>query len=265
MLAAEDGVTTILTNRHVVNDAPTLWTVNVITSDGVRGMAHTVRLAPNGMDLAVIDVAGIIATPTTIAYDGSLSKGQDVVVLGSPVGLTGDILQGSVAKGIVSNFETRTAYFDDANYRYDAIQIDAAINHGNSGGGLFLLSNGNLIGINTLGGASQLKQGINFAIDIRELRRLPDHKTWPVLEPARKCPDGTAYDACSTTNVGYVCTSGKLVPGCKTCGCPSDYPFCPNDGNCFSCPAGANPFQASDGTGFCCAAGYTGTGSGYCI
>ena len=264
ILAQHNGQTTILTNRHVVNDAPNVAAVKVITINKQEASADTIQIAPSGMDLAIITIAGTYGTPAT-TDDSTLEKGQDVVVLGSPGGLNGDILQGSVAKGIISNFETQTVYFDNTGYTYNAIQTDAAVNHGNSGGGLFLLSNGHLIGINTLGGASDLKQGINFAIDIKELQRLPATTSWPAFTATPKCQDGTAYNTCSATNTGFLCTSGTLTPSCKTCGCPSTYPYCPNSGTCFSCPAGTSPFQTASGQGFCCGAGYKGTSDGHCV
>ncbi len=265
VLAHTGTDTIILTNRHVINDAGDPSAVKILTLDKEAGTVRSIRIAPSGMDLAVLDVTGTYGTPATIDDTLQYQRGQDVVVLGSPGGLYGEILQGSVAKGIISNFETQQAYFDSSSYTYNAIQTDAAINHGNSGGGLFLLSNGDLIGINTLGGSSEQKQGINFAIDIKEFDQLPTYDDWPAFTPTPTCQDGTAYETCSAVNLGYSCVGGTLTPSCKTCGCPSSYPYCPNSGECFTCRNGTTPYQTSDGKGFCCPPGTQGTTSGHCV
>ena len=90
---------------------------------------------------------------------GELRVGQDVVAIGSPLGL-----EGTVTTGIVSALNRPVAAGGDAqnqNTVLDAIQTDAAINPGNSGGALVNM-NGELVGVNsaiaTLGGDARRRR-----------------------------------------------------------------------------------------------------------
>ena len=92
-------------------------------------------------------------TPITLGSSANLRVGQDVVAIGSPLGL-----EGTVTTGIISALNRPVAAGGDAqnqNTVLDAIQTDAAINPGNSGGALVNM-NGELVGVNsaiaTLGG-----------------------------------------------------------------------------------------------------------------
>ena len=85
------------------------------------------------------------------------SVGEPVVALGAPIGL-----EYTVTQGIVSAIRRDTTLFD---YPVDLIQTDAAIHKGNSGGGLYRLSDGKLIGINTFGITEA--PGLNFAISVK--------------------------------------------------------------------------------------------------
>ena len=77
--------------------------------------------------------------------DGDLTVGQDVFAVGNPTGY----LPGTVTKGIVSYINREVSVEDIGTMTL--IQVDAAINHGNSGGGLFNLA-GELIGVVNSGG-----------------------------------------------------------------------------------------------------------------
>src|SRR6476659_8044936 len=118
-------------------------------------------------------------TPITLGSSGNLRVGQDVVAIGSPLGL-----EGTVTTGIVSALNRPVSTAGDAgnqNTVLDAIQTDAAINPGNSGGALVNM-NGELIGVNsaiaTLGGDSQEAQsgsiGLGFAIPVDQAKRIAD-------------------------------------------------------------------------------------------
>ena len=118
-------------------------------------------------------------TPITLGSSGNLRVGQDVVAIGSPLGL-----EGTVTTGIVSALNRPVAAGGDAqnqNTVLDAIQTDAAINPGNSGGALVNM-NGELVGVNsaiaTLGGDSGQSQsgsiGLGFAIPVDQAKRIAD-------------------------------------------------------------------------------------------
>ena len=131
-------------------------------------------------DIAVVKAQGVSGlTPITLGSSANLRVGQDVVAIGSPLGL-----EGTVTTGIVSALNRPVSTAGDAgnqNTVLDAIQTDAAINPGNSGGALVNM-NGELIGVNsaiaTLGGDSQEAQsgsiGLGFAIPVDQAKRIAD-------------------------------------------------------------------------------------------
>ncbi|GAA1970269.1 S1C family serine protease [Amycolatopsis minnesotensis] len=137
----------ILTNNHVVSLAATDGQAKITTVflDGSRLEAKIVGTDPKS-DLAVIKVN--VANPTVlqIGKSGSLQPGDSVIAVGSPLGL-----ENTVTSGIVSALHrpvTAQGENGDPPMAYDAIQTDAPINRGNSGGAL-VDSTGALIGINT--------------------------------------------------------------------------------------------------------------------
>jgi len=250
IIEQKDGKTVILTNKHVVKDASGIFDVKITTADGINITAADIRTAPHDMDLAVVYVNGKYGTPAIINYTEQTGQGEDVFALGSPLQL-----QGSVSKGIISNsvdFNTSTGY------HYYAIQTDASVNPGNSGGGLFLKSSSALIGINTFGFLLPVygtpAQGLNFAIDIKELRKLTDYSGWEAFAPVQRCYDETPYGYCSIYNDGAFCDDGGLVDACSLCGCSSGY-VCLYDERCFYCPNG-DAFSAQGGDAICCPKGW---------
>ena len=159
IILSSDGL--ILTNNHVVAAAkdapggPGGAQTKVTFADGQTTTFTVVGTDPSS-DIAVVraqDASGL--TPITVGSSGNLRVGQDVVAIGSPLGL-----EGTVTTGIISALNRPVAAGGDAqnqNTVLDAIQTDAAINPGNSGGALVNM-NGELVGVNsaiaTLGGDS---------------------------------------------------------------------------------------------------------------
>lgn len=275
IIAHKNGNTVILTNRHVVADASGISDVSITTYDQDTATAKDIHVAPYDVDLAVIYVSGTYGEVAQINNSQQVLQGQEVLALGSPGGVgTAGGLQGSVSSGIVSNFVSQES---DGGYDVSFIQLTAPITHGNSGGGLFLKSNGNLIGINSLillSSADYSQTGFGFAIDIKELDRLSPYDNWATFVPTPRCSDGTEYGYCSEVNAGYSCSNGYLVPDCQSCGCSSEYPYCATEGSdagtCFDCNYG-EPY--ADGTccygtkytdGTCCAPGYVYATYGEC-
>jgi S1-C subfamily serine protease len=165
--------TYILTNFHVLETSKKVSDIVIITEDGERVKATAVHHAPKNMDLAIVVIPGTHGKVAQIDTKNDYAQGKNVMVLGSPHGL-----QHSVNTGIVSNFMQKRT---DAGYWYNAVQHDAAMNAGNSGGGLFLQSTGELIGINTF--KMKDTEGINFAIDIQEFLKLGDYRQWQEFQP----------------------------------------------------------------------------------
>ncbi|MGO3328017.1 S1C family serine protease [Gordonia sp. (in: high G+C Gram-positive bacteria)] len=169
VILASDGV--ILTNNHVVQGADQ---VLVSFNDGSRAPAKVLGTDPVS-DIAVIKADKTGLTPVTIGASNNLSVGQNVIAIGSPLGL-----EGTVTTGIISalNRPVSASGADGSTESViDAIQTDAAINPGNSGGAL-INSSGALIGINTAiattGGAEGESGsiGLGFSIPIDQAMRV---------------------------------------------------------------------------------------------
>lgn len=148
---SEDGY--LVTNNHVVDNG-TAFTV--VTDDGKEYDAKLIGTDPK-TDLAVlkVDGNGQKFTYVNFADDSKVRVGDWVVAVGNPFGLGG-----TVTSGIVSarGRDIGAGPYDDF------IQIDAAVNHGNSGGPAFNL-NGEVVGINTaIFSPSGGSVGIAFAI-----------------------------------------------------------------------------------------------------
>jgi putative serine protease PepD len=146
----------IVTNQHVVSGANS---ITVRFKDGSTAKATLVGSDPS-TDIAVVKV-NVDASklhPLTFADSSTVQVGQPVAAIGSPFGLPE-----SLTSGIVSAL-SRTITAPNNFSISGAIQTDAAINHGNSGGPL-LNTNGNVIGVNSQiesdGGGNE---GVGFAI-----------------------------------------------------------------------------------------------------
>ncbi|HTH52346.1 MAG TPA: trypsin-like peptidase domain-containing protein [Edaphobacter sp.] len=154
----------ILTNNHVIGNAQRL---EVMLSDKHKYKAQVLAV-DKGHDLALIKIDAPNLTPVTLADSRNLVVGQRVYAIGNPFGLNG-----TMTRGIISAM--RSIRGPQGNPIEDAIQTDAAVNPGNSGGPL-LNSHGEVIGITTMiasNGADQ-SSGIGFAIPINTARAMLD-------------------------------------------------------------------------------------------
>ena len=97
-------------------------------------------------------------TPATFGDSAALAAGETIVVVGNPLGSLG----GSITSGIISATD-REIEIDKQTM--NLIQIDAAVNPGNSGGALFNLK-GELVGIVNAKYSSEEVEGLGFAIPI---------------------------------------------------------------------------------------------------
>ena len=148
------------TNHHVVRDA---ISITVRLHDGRETPARLLGV-DSGADIAMlkIDLPNLTAVPFGNSSD--LRVGDFVIAIGNPFGL-----EGSATAGIISGLMRSDIGYDI----YESfIQIDAAVNPGNSGGALVNLD-GELIGINTaVGRQGAGSVGIAFAIPINMARRI---------------------------------------------------------------------------------------------
>ncbi|MFG3251549.1 S1C family serine protease [Streptomyces sp. NPDC048187] len=191
----------IVTNNHVVSGASS---VKVTTNDGKQYTAEVVG-TDSKKDLALIklnDASGLKAA--TLGDSDGVGVGDQVVAIGSPEGLTGTVTSGIVSaldrdvtvstdegqqqqqqrQGGQWPFEFGGQQFNgdtgSSTTTYKAIQTDASLNPGNSGGALIDM-NGNIIGINsamysaTESSASAGSVGLGFAIPVNTVKAdLPD-------------------------------------------------------------------------------------------
>ena len=153
----------IVTNYHVVEGAET---IQVTFLDGTITSAEIIGLDIYS-DLAVIKVDPNEATlkPVVLGSSSELTVGEPVAAMGNPYGLSD-----TLTVGIVSSLE-RTLEAT-ANYLIiDIIQIDAAVNPGNSGGPLVNLY-GQVVGVNTaIQSDTGSFTGIGFAIPSDTVKR----------------------------------------------------------------------------------------------
>jgi S1-C subfamily serine protease len=174
-----DGDGYVATNAHVVTagEAPRTRRakhVYVDFSEGDRVPARVVGTDPNAdVALLKIDPEGLSLTPLRLGSSKDLRVGAPVAAIGSPFGERQSLSVG-VISALDRNIQSLTAFSIG-----DAIQTDAAVNPGNSGGPL-LNSRGQVVGIN-----SQIKsesgggEGVGFAVPVdavrRSVRELRDH------------------------------------------------------------------------------------------
>ena len=147
---------TVLTNVHVVT---TNSTVTIRMADGSTQSARVQLTAPE-FDIAVLRVAAPLGSQPTLTMGSAVRArpGQEVIVLGTPMGL-----QNTVTRGIVSALRQAG--------RVTLVQTDAAVNPGNSGGPV-LDREGNVLGIATMGVKSAVTQGLSFAVAIDHAEEL---------------------------------------------------------------------------------------------
>lgn len=162
----------LLTNNHVVSVGGAAHPkITAVFTDGTRVPAAVVGKDPK-TDLAVLKVAVTNPTVIQLGKSSDLAVGDRVIAIGSPLGLAS-----TVTSGIVSALHRAISTAGENGgppVVYDAIQTDAPINHGNSGGAL-VDSSGALVGINSAISSSSKNGGsigLGFAIPIDQARSI---------------------------------------------------------------------------------------------
>jgi S1-C subfamily serine protease len=169
-----DGDGHVATNAHVVTNGTgdkivKAKEVYVQFADGNQVPAKIVGYDPNAdVGLVKVDPEGLSLVPLSLGHTGTVRVGDPVAAIGSPFGE-----ENSLSVGVVSAKDRTIEALTDFSIS-DAIQTDAAINRGNSGGPL-LDSHGRVIGINSQirssGGGSV---GVGFAVSVDTIRRSID-------------------------------------------------------------------------------------------
>lgn len=198
----------IVTAEHVVDGAAS---IHVAFPDGTKADARLVAADPL-LDLAVIevDVPSAVLEPLPLGRAESLRVGETVLAIGTPFGLAQ-----SVSAGIVSALE-RQITAPNGFTLGNAIQTDAPVNHGNSGGPL-LDTEGRVIGVNVqiadsgvdanvgVGFAAAIDEGAREAIEEMTRGRTPVH-AWLGVSLDE-------IDAILATSGEAPATAGALVTG----------------------------------------------------
>jgi putative serine protease PepD len=147
----------IVTADHVVAGASK---ISVTFPDGTIASATLVGTDPSA-DTAVIkvDVPSSQLTPLTLADSATVAPGEGVVAIGSPFGYP-ETITGGIVSAVGRDIQAPNGYTIP-----NAIQTDAAINHGNSGGPL-IDSHGDVIGVNVqiATDGSGDSSGVGFAV-----------------------------------------------------------------------------------------------------
>ena len=170
IIISEDGY--ILTNNHVVNSSSSssnsfyeIGKANKVTvklyNDDTEYTGEIIG-TDSQTDLAVIKIDKTDLTAAELGDSDSVQVGEFSMAIGSPLGL-----DNSVTAGIVSAVNREVS--DEDGNQYIAIQTDAAINSGNSGGAL-VNSKGQVIGVNTLKLSGTGVEGVGFAIPINSTK-----------------------------------------------------------------------------------------------
>lgn len=161
----------IVTNNHVIADAaakPADYDLTIVFNDGEKVPATLVGRDPK-TDLAVLKVDDTKnLSVAKLGNSDDLVVGQEVVAAGAPLGL-----RSTVTRGIISALHRPVPLpgeGDGPPAVIDAVQTDAAINHGNSGGPLINMDS-EVIGINTAGKSlSDSASGLGFAVPVNEVK-----------------------------------------------------------------------------------------------
>ena len=163
VILSEEGF--IITNNHVIEDATT---ITVRLTDGKEYPAVLVGTDVDS-DVAVIKIAPDKDEKLKCAVIGNsdlLVVGEGIIVIGNPLGELG----GTVTDGIISAKEREVTV---SNETMTLLQTNAAVNPGNSGGGMFNLY-GELVGVINAKSSGDNVEGLGFAI--------PVNVAWSVAE-----------------------------------------------------------------------------------
>lgn len=160
VIISTDGY--ILTNNHVISGAEK---ISVRLRNGVEYEAKLIGKDAK-TDIAIIKVEAEDLKAANIGNSSTTQVGDFVLAIGNPLGKLG----GTVTYGFVSALE-REITID--NTTMNLMQFDAAVNPGNSGGGLFNIY-GDLIGVVSAKSTGYDVEGLGFAIPVNDVRQVID-------------------------------------------------------------------------------------------
>ncbi len=158
VIITEDGY--ILTNHHVIEGATN---ISITLRNGETYPAELIGLDEQ-LDVALLKVEATGLTAASIGTSSDLVVGQTVVAIGNPLGQLG----GTVTDGIISALDRNITLSGET---HNLLQTNAAVNPGNSGGGLFD-AQGNLIALVVAKSGGENVEGIGFAIPIDDIMNI---------------------------------------------------------------------------------------------
>lgn len=150
----------IVTNNHVIDNSNA---IEVTLKNGESYPAELIA-TDSKTDLAVIKIKASNLIPAILGDSDALIVGEDAIAIGNPLGELG----GTVTNGIISALD-REVTVDGK--KMNLLQTNAAVNPGNSGGGLFN-RNGELIGIVSAKSSGTDIEGIGFAIPVNDVKEV---------------------------------------------------------------------------------------------
>lgn len=160
VIISTDGY--IVTNSHVISDEENGAIADSIKVRLTNGEEHLAEVVGHDAisDIAILKIEAEDLTAAVCGNSDNLAVGEELIVVGNPLGSLG----GTITNGIVSATE-RTIQVNSV--EMTLIQTNAAVNPGNSGGGMFNMR-GELIGIVNAKSSGTGIEGLGFAIPINE-------------------------------------------------------------------------------------------------
>jgi putative serine protease PepD len=222
--ALDAGQGLIVTNGHVVN-------VGQSFQVGVNGQLRQAKLVG---DAPCDDLAVLRVTPTTglktmpLGSQSDVSEGDDVVALGYPLSAAADAKL-TATTGVVSVAKTKyQEQTPDIPLYSNVIQIDAALNPGNSGGALIKGTTKKLIGVNsavrTINSQGRTIQGQNYAIGVDRVKEVVNflrtgksigwvgfNLSYPTTEDLGSLPPGVKTSAAVAGSPAASVVNGKTL------------------------------------------------------
>ncbi|OBZ15155.1 peptidase S1 [Bacillus sp. FJAT-27264] len=198
----------LLTNAHVVAGSSQV-TIRTLNHEEYKGKVIGIG---TDTDIAVVRVQELKKLkPLPLAEGYKAAVGDEILALGSPLGL-----ENTVTTGIISGLGRS---FDIDPYTYSNLyQISAPITHGNSGGPLVSAETGEVLGINSASVTEE--SGFGFSIPIASI--LQQAREWSKT-PMSKLPDVTGTDDYGTDNDGAIVDERDIVSFFYQCLNNGDY------------------------------------------
>ena len=171
VIQSDSAKSYIVTNNHVIDDAVAGGKITVEFQDGTE-LDATIKGRDIAYDLAVLQINKGNLPTIEIGDSSKVVIGDLSVAIGSPLGLSGTVTSGIVSalnRPVIAGSTDRASYID-------AIQTDAAVNPGNSGGPL-VDGQGKIIGVNSAIASTGTTStagniGLGFAIPINQAMRV---------------------------------------------------------------------------------------------